>query len=244
MTDPTLVAKAVELVVDLGTGYVLERIAEPVLAPTWAVVKSVLFPRWDGAREALQLNLEEAVRRRQAEDRQFTERLDRSLQSGEAGALAAKFVREAAQATTSERMEMLARAAAGVFTPDLTSEMRSRVARAVAQLEPSDVVALRSYAGLAHAIRSTLSGSRLRHSGLRRAIFSSSDNAQAALIAAGCLLLVQKRAPFARDEDPLEMVAETTELGTAVLKALGEWNPPGAKRAEAQADPNSCGEGV
>ncbi|HYG70115.1 MAG TPA: hypothetical protein VD838_20740, partial [Anaeromyxobacteraceae bacterium] len=34
-------------------------------------------------------------------------------------------------------------AAAGVFTPDLDSEMRSRVARAVAAIEPGDVLSLR-----------------------------------------------------------------------------------------------------
>ena len=52
-------------------------------------------------------------------------------------------MRAAAQATTEGRMKMLAAAAAGVFTPDLDSEMRSRVSRAIMEFEPSDVLELR-----------------------------------------------------------------------------------------------------
>lgn len=140
-SDP--VAGAFEIVVDTATGALAEHVANPVLEPTIRAIKALLFPRWSGAFSAIQLNLQEHVRRAQERDADFVARLDRAMERGEAGSLVASFVRAAAQATTDERMDMLAAAAAGVFTPDLGSELRSRVARAVAAMEPRDVVSLR-----------------------------------------------------------------------------------------------------
>jgi len=126
----------------------------------------------------------------------------RSLQSGEADALITRLTREAAQATTEERMRMLAGAAAGVLTPDINSEMRSRVARAVEQLEPSDVVALREVSGYAD------SGHGIQY------IAGTPQNG-AALLQTGCLLAasgIGYRSKY-----------EMTPLGSAVLHALQTW---------------------
>lgn len=86
-------------------------------------------------REALELQARKNV--------EFEVRLASALDEREAVALFLRLLPEAAVATTRERMEMLAYALAGLFQPDLSAEARSRVSRAVTQLEPSDVVELR-----------------------------------------------------------------------------------------------------
>lgn len=243
MLGPEMAQKAIEIAVDLGKGYVLERITEPAFTATWEVVKSIFLPRWDGARDALQLNLQEAIDRERTRDAEFTDRLKRSFENGEANAVAALFIREAAQATTDERMRMLAEAAAGVFTPDLTSEMRSRIARAVAQLEPSDVLALRRFAQPhGGAIVRTSSRTAFLARGAR---MRSATDSEAALLAAGCLVLVQDQTPpFLSKEKPPEwqVLPIMTPVGRAVLNALREWTPssgPSAPEPQGDSRPGS-----
>ncbi len=130
-------------IVDVVGGKVAEKALEAALRPTWACVRSILFPNWEPASKAIRLQLEEHLQELHQRDGDVIEALNRSLEEGEANALATSFLRAAAQATTDEKMKMLVAAAAGVFTPDLDSEMRSRVSRAVVELEPSDVLALR-----------------------------------------------------------------------------------------------------
>ena len=173
-----------------------------MLRPAWEVLKSFL-PRWGPAVDAIQLNLMEAVEKHRAEDSQYVERFVRSLQRGEAHALVTYLARAAAQSTTEERMRMLAAAAAGVLTPDLSSEMRSRVARAVEQLEPSDVIALREVSGYA------ASGHGIQQ------IAGSPENG-AALLQTGCLLAGPTGVGF-------RSKYEMTPLGRAVLHALETW---------------------
>ncbi len=42
---------ALKLVMDATTGYVVEKALEPALRPLLEFAKSILFPRWDSARE-------------------------------------------------------------------------------------------------------------------------------------------------------------------------------------------------
>jgi hypothetical protein len=193
------------LVFDAATGYVVEKALEPVFEPTWALVKSVLLPNWGPAVDEIRLNLQEAMDKRRGD----VARLVASLQQGEADALVTYLARAAAQATTEERMKMLAAAAAGVLTPDLDSEMRSRVARAVEQLEPSDVIALRE-------VQSVAVGTEIRQ------VAGTPDN-RAALLQSGCLLGVPVGLPGVPNS------FEMTAVGRAVLQTLELWTP--AERA-------------
>ena len=102
---------------------------------------------------------------------------------------------------------MLAAAAAGVLTPDLDSEMRSRVVRAVEQLEPSDVIVLRQ-------AESTSPGQALKYLG-------AGPEARAALFSSGCLVLVGGGMALGQN-------VEVTPIGRAVLKTLEAWRPSGA----------------
>ena len=148
------------------------------------------------------MRLNEAVKERHEKDAAYVEALKRSLQRGEADALATAFLRAAAQATTQERMKMLAAAAAGVFTPDMDSEMRSRVSRAIMQLEPSDVLELR----------------RLIEPERRAGIYPAP-------------LMTPEREPLARAGCVFDASAsiggglQVTALGRAVLAALETWEP-------------------
>jgi len=93
--------------------------------------------------EAAARKVREALEAQARKNSDFETRLATAITEREATALFLRLLPEAAVANTHERMEMLACALAGLFQPDLTSEMRSRVSRALMQLEPSDVVELR-----------------------------------------------------------------------------------------------------
>lgn len=202
MTD--LVAWGSKLVFDAATGFAVEKALEPVLQPAWSLLKSVLLPRWDPAVEAIRLNLAEAVEKRRAEDKEYDAKLVASLKRGEADALLTHLARAAAQATTDDRMEMLAAAVAGVLTPDLDSETRSRVARAIEQLEPTDAVSLRAVAKIAK--------------GLPIVGVNGGEASRAALVQAGALIVHVGGKSFAQ-------VLEVTSLGLSILKALEHWKP-------------------
>lgn len=209
-------------VVNVATGYVAERALEPVLDPTFRALKAVLLPLYDPALAAVRLNLQEHVARERAKDQEFSERLERSMRAGEPAALVAHFVREAAQGTTEERMRMLAAAAAGVFVPEMESEMRSRVARAVAQLEPTDVGRLRNLGG------------PFAFGGSSESVARSLGASRGALESRGCILVRQKDEDLGREfakaqrrggEPRLRTIARVTDVGSAVLRALHEWAP-------------------
>jgi hypothetical protein len=198
-----LTQAALHFVQDATVGYVVEKALEPALRPTWAFLKSILLPRWDEGYDEVRRCISDAFREAEKTDKQFFERLQRSLQSGEADALLTRLAREAAQATTDERMRMLAAAAAGVLTPDLDSEMRSRVARALEQLEPSDVLALRK-----------LNAARMKHHNVMQIEGAESTRA---LLQTGCAYEV----PGVGQETRFEMLP----LGRAVLRTLKQWKP-------------------
>lgn len=199
-----LVQAGATLVFDATQAYVIEKALEPGLQALWTVAKSVLFPRWDAAVSEVQRKVADAFESARVGDAQFVERLRRSLQAGEGDALVTRLLRDAAQATTDDRMHMLAAAAAGVLTPDLDSEMRSRVTRALEQLEPSDVIALRE-----------VSRARALDEGVQQ--ISGPPETTRALLQSGCV--------FRAEGVGYRSNYEVTPLGNSVLRALDLWKP-------------------
>ncbi len=114
----------------------------------------------------------------------------------------AEIFQAAARATTTSRMQMLAAAAVGVLIPDFDGEMRSRVARAVEQLEPSDVVALRR-------VKAAFDGG---HS--IQQVDGIPQN-RIALLQTGCLLEHPEAGAVRR--------YEPTPVGFAILETLQLW---------------------
>jgi len=189
---------------DATAGYVIEKALEPALRPALAFLRSILLPRWDDSRDEVRKCVADAFEAAEKADSQFFERLQRSLQSGEADALLTRLAREAAQATTEERMRMLAAAAAGILTPDLESEMRSRVTRALEQLEPSDVIALRE-----------VNAAHMKHRNVQQ--INGPPESTRALLQTGCLFDM----PGVGQDTRFEMLP----LGRAVLHTLKLWKP-------------------
>lgn len=122
----------------------------------------------------------------------------------EATALVVRLLPEAAAATTQERRRLLTSALAGLFKPDLSSEMRSRVSRAVMQLEPSDVVELRE---LDKAYRTP---------GVTPATMMTTEREP--LLLAGCIV-DESRTVGGRGVYP-------SKVGLALLATLANWPPP------------------
>jgi hypothetical protein len=142
---------------------------------------------------------------------------------------------QAARATHRERMRMLAAAFAGVLSVDFDAEVRSRVARAVDQLEPSDVISLRQ-AGISGELPGLRKGSALI--AIRPELRYSLD----ALLAAGCASSEASQREVhdgisASKLHPVRTSAKISELGRAVLAALQEWTPEGAEAKSPNGEP-------
>lgn len=145
----------------------------------------------------------------EAKDPEFAQRVAAALDEREARSLFYRLGTEAAQATTTERMRMLAHALAGLYTPDLDAEMRSRVSRAVLALEPSDVVALREViTGETLRAKATAVGGEFRTSWPLE-----HEPVLEALIVAGCI----------QDDNKTRGGLYVSALGRAVVKALELW---------------------
>src|SRR5689334_5182 len=71
--------------------------------------------------------------------RQRVDELDAAL-------LVFRLLDQATRSAGTERRRLMAQAAAGVYDPELSIEMKSRAERALEQIEPSDVLALRGLA--------------------------------------------------------------------------------------------------
>ncbi len=122
-----------------------------------AVVKEIVSPepnpfveirRRMGGEAAFEFTLafDRHVREQEARDAEFREKLREKVTEREVCSLFPALLRAAAESSTRERMRMLCAALAGIWRPDLEAELRSRVGRAVLELEPSDVVSLRTLA--------------------------------------------------------------------------------------------------
>ena len=112
----------------------------------------------------------------------------------------------AIHSVTRERMVMLCAALASGAVLDEAAEMKSRVARAVTMLEPSDVVLLRKLVA--------------EHGSLETALQFNLDGA-AALTQAGCLIYSP---PSNQMGFPTTGLSLVTEVGRALLRFVETWN--------------------
>ena len=139
--------------------------------------------------------------------------LEGKLDERAATVLFLRLLDEAIESATHERLSLMCAGLAGTFNPDLDVETKSRVARAVALLEPSDIDVLRVFAGSAYA-----------RNALPKPI------SEETLLRAGCIVaetkLVERPDPSAIDEENPRNIPKLherraiTELGRAVLVFL------------------------
>jgi hypothetical protein len=134
--------------------------------------------------------------------------------------LFARMLEEAIESPTRERLSLMCGAMTGVINPDLDVETKSRVARAVAMLEPSDVILLRRMvdAKTDHAIGGLAAEQRLEAEALQLAgcIRLGDDGV-------GFLSSVHQKEENARLSLPT--LGQVTLLGSAVLRQIGTWQP-------------------
>lgn len=138
------------------------------------------------------------------------QRLADTVTEEQAASLLGRLIPEAVFSATKERRRLMAAAMAGVFDPDFDLERKSRITRALATLEPSDVVTLRKL--------------RERHEAFTRGVFVGEEPDQTAALAltlAGCIALPD-HAEKVPDEPRLYRV---TQLGSSILSFLADWEP-------------------
>jgi hypothetical protein len=110
-------------------------------------------------------------------------------------------------------MRLLAQALAGLYTPDLDAEMRSRLSRAVVELEPSDILALRDALRMPERFGSAAAG-------YPRVASIPPDRRYEALVAAGCIA----------DANVMGGGVYVTALGHALAGVLISWAPHAPER--------------
>lgn len=139
------------------------------------------------------------------------EQLDSKLDMESTERLFWKLFPEAVSSTTRERTKMLCAALAGATNPDIDAETKSRVARAIVQLEPSDIKILKRHHD--QFGETTIRGN-LSHFEIVR-----EDRSRQALVLAGCVEVDE-------DDDFSEgLTARVTKLGVDVLDHLSAWKP-------------------
>ncbi len=120
---------------------------------------------------------------------------------------------EALKSVLRERMRLMCAAKVGIFKPDLDIEMKSRVSRALASLEPRDVLLLRE----------------LETSHGREAFQARWDEpgtySNAALVQAGCLGIPPGKVWGST-------MNQITELGRAVIRFVDTWQPEDAREGK------------
>lgn len=134
-------------------------------------------------------------------------RLNEAASVREVRALFALLMSEASRSVTLERVQMLCAALAGSLTPDLDAEMKSRVARALTELEPSDVLLLRRF---------TADESNRIH-----VYFQTPGPSALALERTGCLYLHPPPTIGLRGVPRREVTA----LGIALVSFVSLWTP-------------------
>lgn len=158
--------------------------------------------------EAAVIKLDERFKRIEREIPAGTERFEPPLTEEQFAALFARLFPEAVLAPTRERRRLMAAAIAGIITPDIALEEKSRVVRALAGLEPSDVLHLRIFVKDMRVPDAEIQ--------LWRQLGNGQPHSQVALENAGCLVWREgqnKSGYFA------------TSLGKAVVKYLEDWSP-------------------
>lgn len=142
------------------------------------------------------------------------------------GAALHRLVPETLSSLTRERRRLMAAALAGIVSPDLTLEQKSRVTRAISLLEPSDVIHLRLFE----------EHNRSPYSKEPRTADATRDNwikggrgmkyEVASLEAAGCLALIP---------GPIKSGHLLTPLGKDVLAYIQDWEPDAAAATDTSA---------
>ena len=138
----------------------------------------------------------------------LAEHLSDTVTAREVAALVGRLFPEVVHSTTQERRRMLAAALASSFLPDFDGELKSRLARAVAILEPSDVLHLYYLENFRKVVPDHVT-TRWQKNG--RGV----DYSNEALQAAGCLAV----SGMAPGRPPLEV----TKLGRELCNFLGPW---------------------
>jgi hypothetical protein len=133
--------------------------------------------------------------------------LQAQIDQTDSAILSLRLLDQATRSAGAERRRMMTNAVAGVFEPDLEIEMKSRAERALEQLEPSDVIALRAVIAVPFEKRKLLR-----------------VNADA-LVSAGCVSLAERiGSTHARRGTQTEVNAdEATPLGRAVVQLVTTW---------------------
>lgn len=175
--------------------------------------------------EAAVIKLDERLKRIERENPAGTERFAPPLTEEQFAALFARLFPEAVLATTRERRKLMATAIAGIITPDVSLEEKSRVARALAGLEPSDVLHLRVFVK-----EMRVPDAEIR---LWQKLGRGEPHSQTALENAGCLVWREGRGM------PGGYLA--TPLGKAVVKYLEDWSPTDSVPQEPPATPAGSG---
>ncbi len=187
---------------DLVVSFVLDKARDRLRARFPAHAERLERAGWEML-DATVSALDDAYRRLDAGQGKAKRGARSSLDDHEVAAVVMRLFPEAVSATTAERRKMLAHALAGLLQPDLSPETRSRVSRAVAQLEASDVRELRK---LAEAHPST--------GGQRPASITPQLEP---LLVAGCILSSPPEAGSGGQAIAL------TAVGRAVVAVLATW---------------------
>jgi len=139
-------------------------------------------------------------------NQQTAEQLGQKLDVETAERLFSRLFFESMHATTKERTRLLCAALAGSLNPDFDTELKSRITRAILELEPSDVVLLR---------RLTTSGTYdIPDQQVEREAQYSHD----ALNRAGCLDFSEGGYGGGRQ-------TRVTQLGRDLVRYLAAWTP-------------------
>jgi hypothetical protein len=141
--------------------------------------------------------------------------MEQRLKPSEVRPLVLMLQREAVYAATSARRRLLCAALAGTFNPYVEIEEKSRVARAVAALEPSDMILLRQVRRMSFPMQAHPLGGEVP---------AQQPLQMSALYLAGCISMTAPEYAEMRDSPA---TAHTTSLGEAVLEFLAHWTPEG-----------------
>ena len=118
---------------------------------------------------------------------------------------------EAMKSAARDRLRLMCAAIAGIFTPQIDLEMKSRIARAITQLQPSDVICLRRIAGFLAD----------QHVDVARVL--SSAVGIDALKNCGCVSVDAAGEDFSRDPVQTAQPLELTGVGRALLSFVETW---------------------
>jgi len=158
---------------------------------------------WD----EIQIETVQAVHRLEQRVAQSFDQLVTKVDAQEAQILCLRLLEQATRSARQDRRRMMAHAVAGVFAPDLDSEMKARAERVLEQLEPRDVAQLRT------VLDDTADDYEL------------SSVCKGALVAAGCVVPAARWGSSTEGRSPTALVSprEVTEVGLAVVAFVTDW---------------------